>query len=236
LGAFIETLNIFGAAEAATRQAKSDADPYRSNLRNYRPDAFSHQTLGMPGTCTIIYGQQGGPLRIVLDESGIDTSCELTTYLPESVEDIPFDLENVSFKIIMLSRWLLDSLSEIAPTAPERVTIKVTRRPPYLQFSCNGPLGSSNVDFTDGRALLETLQVQGEWRQTFKFDLLKAASEAMRVSKKVSMRGDPQGVLSLQLMVELDGGGHNFLDFRFIPYANPDDEENEDQVASGFED
>jgi cell cycle checkpoint protein len=226
LPAFLETLQIFGAADAAARQSRADADSYRSNLRNYRPDAFSHQTLGMPGTCSLVYSEAGEPFRIVMEEAGVNTTCKLTTYLPEFLEDIPFDLENVSFKVIMLSRWLLDSLGEMAPTSPDRVTIKVSRRAPYLHFSSHGPLGSSSVDFTNGKELLETLQVHGDWRQTFKFDLLKSASEAMRIAKKVSMRGDPQGVLSLQLMVEVDGGGHNFLDFRFVPYAMPDDEEN----------
>jgi cell cycle checkpoint protein len=235
LPAFLEVLQIFGAADAAARQAKADSDPYRSNLRNYRPDAFSHQTLGMPGTCSLIYNQVGESFRIELDEAGVSTTCNLTTYMAESLDDIPFDLENVSFKIIMLSRWLLDSLGEIAPTSPERLTIKASRRAPYLQLSSHGPLGTSSVDFAGGRELLETLQIHGEWRQTFKFDLIKTASEAMRIAKKVSMRGDAQGVLSLQLMVELDGGGHNFLDFRFVPYATPDDEENRVEGAADEE-
>ncbi len=61
--------------------------------------------------------------------------------------------------------------------------------------------------------------------QTFEFELIKSASEAMRIASKVSLRGDGQGVLSMQFMVEVEGSGVNFLDFRFVPYAMQDDEE-----------
>jgi cell cycle checkpoint protein len=58
--------------------------------------------------------------------------------------------------------------------------------------------------------------------------MIKAASEAMRLASKVSVRGDEQGVLSLQFMVEVEGGGVSFVDFRFVPFLREDDEEDEE--------
>ena len=55
--------------------------------------------------------------------------------------------------------------------------------------------------------------------------LKKAAAEAMRLASKVSVRGDEQGVLSLQFMVEVEGGGVSFVDFRFVPYLRDEDED-----------
>lgn len=228
LPAFLETLQIFGAADVAARQAKADADPYRSNLRNYRPDAFSNQTLGMSGTCALSYPQEGEPFSIILEESGVKTTCNLTTYLPESPEEIPFDRDDLAFKIIMQSRWLLDALVEMAPTSPNRLTIMASKHEPYLRLSSNGPLGGSSVDFAKGRELLETFSVRDRWVQSFKFDMIKSASEAMRIASKVSLRGDRQGVLSLQFMVEMEGGGINFLIFSFVPYASQEDDQDED--------
>lgn len=230
LPAFLETLQIFGAADAAARQARADVDPYRSNLRNYRSDAFSNQTLGMSGTCSLSYDQEGGPFSVVLEEAGVKTTCNLTTYLPEATEDIPFDIEDLSFKIITQARWLLDALAEIAPTAPDKLTIVASRKEPYLRLtSAGGSLGSSTVDFAKGKDLLETFMVREKWIQTFKFDTIKAATEAMRIASKVSLRGDKQGVLSMQFMVEVEGAGLNFLDFRFVPYAVHEDDEEGDE-------
>lgn len=233
LPALLETLQILGASEAAARQAKSEQDSYRSNLRNYRPDAFSHQTLGISGTCSLSYAQEGDPLTIVLEEAGVKTACNLTTYLPEAAEPIPFDIQDLSFKVITQARWLLDALVEIAPTSPEKLTLTVSRGAPYLRLTGTGPLGSSTVDFARGRDLLETFSVGGEgrWVQTFKFDIIKSSTEAMRIASKISVRGDGQGVLSMQFMVEVEGAGVNFLDFRFVPYAvHEEDEEDEEHL------
>ncbi|KAK0632170.1 repair protein Rad1/Rec1/Rad17-domain-containing protein [Immersiella caudata] len=231
LPALLETLQIFGATDAAARQSKADVDPYRSNLRNYRPDVFSHQVLGISGTCSLSYAQEGEPFSIVLEESGVKTTCNLTTYVAEAPEDIPFDVEDLSFKIITPARVLLDVLGEIAPAQPEKLTITTSRREPYLQFSTGGALGSSSVDFAKGRDLLETFTVSGTWRQTFKFDIIKSATEAMRIASKVSLRGDQQGVLNMQFMVEVEGAGPSFLDFRFVPYAEHEDDEDGDEGA-----
>ncbi|KAK4205200.1 putative DNA repair protein Rad1 [Triangularia verruculosa] len=244
LPTLLETLQIFGAADAAARQARSDVDPYRStNLRNNRPDAFSNQTLGMSnGTCSLSYNSEGDPFSIILEEGGVKTTCNLTTYVPEIPEDIPFDIEDLGFKIITQARWLLDALAELAPASPEKLAITASKTAPYLKLtSVGGALGSGGIDFAQGKDLLETFTVRKKkWSQTFKFDMVKAASEAMRIATKVSLRGDGQGVLSMQFLVEIggEGGGVCFLDFRFVPYADRDDEETEsgeDDEEEGME-
>lgn len=229
LAAFLEALQIFGATDMAAKQAKADAEPYRSNLRNYRPDAFSNQTLGIQGTCSLLYEEDGSPLSIIIEETGIKTQCNMMTYTPDRPDDIPFDRTNLTFKIIMQARWLLDALSELAPMSPERITITASPSAPYLGLTSNGNLGSASVDFSSGRDLLETFSVREKWSQGFKFDLVKSASEAMRIASKVSFRGDGQGVLSLQFMVEVEGSDVSFLDFRFVPYAENVMEEEEQE-------
>lgn len=236
LPALLETLQIFGAADAAARQARSDIDPYRStNLRNYRSDAFSNQTLGMSnGTCSLSYNAEGDPFSIILEEGSVKTTCNLTTYVPEIPEDIPFDIEDLGFKIITQAKWLLDALAELAPASPEKLIITASKAAPYLKLtSVGGALGSGGIDFAQGKDLLETFSVRKKkWSQAFKFDMLKAANEAMRIATKVSLRGDGQGVLSMQFLVEVggEGGGVCFLDFRFVPYADREEEDDDDET------
>lgn len=267
LPAFLETLQIFGVADVASRQhSRLDINDPLVRGGNPRPnrggsDAFSHQTLhgggsSTNGTCILSYPSDGGPFSIILEEAGVKTTCNLTTYLPETPEDIPFDVDDLSFKVIMQARYLLDALAEVGSIGPERLTIEVSRKEPYLRFRTSGshsgagaPGVESTVDFKRGRDLLETFSVRavdrakGErrWKQTFKFDTIKAATEAMRIASKVSLRGDGQGVLSMQFMVEVEGaGGHgaggavpgggaglSFLDFRFVPYATDGDDDSD---------
>ncbi|KAK2747453.1 DNA repair exonuclease rad1 [Colletotrichum kahawae] len=230
LPALLDTLQIFGAVDIATRTQRAEQDSYHSNIRNYRPDAFSNQALGIGGTCSLIYKEEGGQFDIVIEEGGVKTTASLTTYLPEIPEEIPFDRDNLSFKIIMLARYLLDALAELAPTGPNRLTIAASRASPYLTLSGVGDMGSSSVTFAKGRELLETFSIHEAWSQSYKFDLIKYSTEAMRIASKVSFRGDDQGVLSLQFMVEQENG-ISFLDFRFVPYISHDDDEDEENES-----
>jgi cell cycle checkpoint protein len=229
LSALLQTLQIFGAADATTsRFSKLDNDGYNSNIRPGRPNAFSNQSLGMAGVCRLSYTGIGSPFSIILEESGVTTTCNLNTYEPESPEEIPFQRDSMQVKIIMQARWLFDAISELSSTSPSRLDITASPNAPYLSLSAVGPLGSASVEFAKGRELLETFTVAEKWAQSYKFEMIKAAAEAMRLASKVSVRGDEQGVLSLQFMVEVEGGGVSFVDFRFVPYLRDEDEDDEE--------
>ncbi|KAL1868823.1 checkpoint clamp complex protein Rad1 [Paecilomyces lecythidis] len=87
-------------------------------------------------------------------------------------------------------------------------------------------------------------------KQNYRFALIRKAARAMAAANKVSIRGDVQGVLSLQFMIDLgEGGGTSggvqppggfagnvsFVDFRFVPLV--DDGEGEEQYEEeGYDD
>lgn len=171
LASLLEVLQIFEAVDVATRAQKADQDPYRSNLRNYRPDAFSNQTLGISGTCTLVYAEEEDPFKII-EESGVKTTAGLMTYVPEIPKDIPFDRADLSFKI-MQSRTMLDALAEISPTAPEKLTITAIEDVPVPL-----PIGHERSrqlwsGLCAGRDLLETFTIAGRWSQTYKFGFIQ---------------------------------------------------------------
>lgn len=92
-------------------------------------------------------------------------------------------------------------------------------------------------------------------KQNYRFALIRKASRAMAVANKVSIRGDRQGVLSLQFMIELGdnnaGGGRNtggveppggglggnisFVDFRFVPLVDEEEARDDDEGELGSE-
>ena len=235
LGFLLETLQILGSMDVAKK-----SEPERGTILSYNRGGaapFSDRALGLPGTCTLTYAEEGAPLSITIEEFGVKTTANLVTYLPEIPEDIPFDRGDLAFKIIMQPRSLLDALADLATMAPEKLLIEVSDTSPYLTLSTKGgDYGSSSYDFSKGRHLLETHVVHERWVQSFKYDFIKAASEAMRIGNKVSFRGDRQGVLSLQFMVEVEGAGSSFLDFKFVPFTGYDGEDEEEGDAADLYD
>jgi len=232
LSALLETLQIFGAADISnSRFSKPGDDGYGSNIRPHRPNAFSNQSLGMTGTCKFSYTGLGSPFSIILDEGGVTTTCNLNTYEPESTEEIPFQRDAIEVKIIMQARWLFDAISELTSTSSSRLDIVASPTKPFLSLSTTGHLGSASIDFAKGRELLETFTVKDKWTQSYRFDMIKAAGEAMKLASKVSLRGDEQGVLSLQFMVEVDGGGVSFVDFRFVPFVRGEDDDDDEEAS-----
>lgn len=101
---------------------------------------------------------------------------------------------------------------------------------------------------TETFSVVPTPGTHGRVRQRYKFDLIKKAARAMALASKVSIRQDRQGVLSLQFMIEIGGdnnrasregsvvtnGGNagdgsggrvSFVDFRFVPLIEEDDDD-----------
>lgn len=226
LPALLETLQIFGFAEVKDRWSSRDT-AFSSGINGSRGgnSAFDIGTLGMPGICRFSYGGIGEPLSIVLEEANVTTTCQLVTFEPEAYEDIPFDRDHLAQKIIMRASWLHDAIYELSSTSPERLTVLSSPSAPYFSLSATGPLGSATVEFSKDTQLLETFQVSQRTVNTYKFSLIKAAARAMALATKVSIRGDDQGVLSLQFMIEVEGGVVSFIDFRFVPFVAEDGDE-----------
>ena len=236
LVSLLETLQIFGVADVKDKWSYRDPaySSITSSLSRGGPDAaFSKDVLGMTGVCRLRHAGLGEPLCIILEEAGVTTTCELVTYEPELQTEIPLRRDALAQKIIMRASWLHDAIAELSSTSPTRLTIVASPVPPYFSLSATGPLGSATVEFTKDAQLLETFQVQKRVVNTYKFSMIKAAARAMAMALKVSIRGDENGVLSLQFMIEVEGGGMSFVDFRIVPFIDEGSEEEEEDVVDG---
>ncbi|TKA61747.1 hypothetical protein B0A49_11049 [Cryomyces minteri] len=219
LPALLETLQIFGITDSRDKWSSRES-AYSSITRAGGNPAFDQRVLGMTGLCRLSYDGPGAPFCVRLEEAGVSTTCELSTYEAASGEDIPFDRDALVLKTILRAPWLHDAIAELSSTTPSTLTIHSSPSVPYFALSATGPLGSATVAFSrDTPQLLETFHAPRTARNAYKFALVRAASRAMAVASKVSVRIDCQGVLSLQFMLEVEGGGVSFVDFRFVPFA-----------------
>ncbi|CCX11133.1 putative DNA repair protein Rad1 [Pyronema domesticum] len=247
LSILLECLQIFTPAEP--RQF--------SNGGQTSNNVFSPAILRSGGTAKFTYNGPGSPLFLTLAEGGDVTTCELTTYEPEMILPIPLRMEELGVKVIMKAAWLHDAIRELDNNLTDTVTLllrpsSVPSHPshpshppsapsapaPDFLLLTSGPLGSATVEF--GKQI-QILHYTEGYRFSYAFHLIKNAGRAMGLATKASVRGDSQGVLSLQFMIEGDGGGDrdrdrggvrgtmgeeqgnmgkkmetSFLDFRFV--------------------
>ena len=171
-----------------------------------------------------------------MEVSGVVTVCELSTYEAEPVAEIPLRKDAIVQKIIMRASWLHDAITELASAAPTRLTIVAAPTAPCFSLSASGPHGSASVEFSRDPQLLETFQVARRVANTYKYAMIRGASRAMGMATKVSIRADEHGVLSLQFMIEVEGGGVSFVDFSFVPFLPEDEDEGiENDPNDGFD-
>lgn len=280
LSALLETLQIFGISDHSSTTDRSG--PPSSTAAS----AFTAPAVLQGRSCTLRYSHLGGPLSIIISESGVTTTCELTTYDPSDPSfgasdggelDIPLQRDAIVMKIIMRSALLYNAITELDSTEPTVLTISASAtKPPFFALSgSGGPFSESTVEFSvEGKTapegngdnistrragaklaptVTETFQVNppshrhGRVKERYRFSLIRKASRAMAAASKVSIRGDVQGVLSLQFMIELNDSGSSssgasggatgsvssragmgnvsFVDFRFVPLVDEDGEE-----------
>ena len=115
-----------------------------------------------------------------------------------------------------------------------------TQSPPPTQTQTQAQTQTqmAQVPEFNSPALLETfLLPTASFRNAYKFGLIQRAARAMAVASKVSVRGDRQGVLSLQFMIEVEPGKVSFIDFRFVPLVEEDaSEESQEDEDRGYSD
>lgn len=154
LVALLETLQIFGISDSTSSASHSFRNPNGGFTSTY-PTAFTTPALALQssgGTCRISYHSFGSPLSITITESGVTTTCDLTTYEPASNyldEGIPLQRDALTLKIIMRSTWLSDAITELANTNPAVLIIDASSStmPFFALEGQGGPFGDSTVEF-----------------------------------------------------------------------------------------
>ncbi|KAI7270391.1 hypothetical protein KC335_g5667 [Hortaea werneckii] len=169
LNSLIETLNIFSLSDpAATKRPGGgggmegyDALAAHRLNRHAGINPFSTSAALSSGICSFTYQAPGHPLSIHMSESGVTTTCDLTTYQADTQEEIPFARDALALKAILRSSYLLDAVTELGSMSPETLTLTASSSSramttmtaaassPCLSLSAAGALGSATVDFTN---------------------------------------------------------------------------------------
>ncbi|GAA5957389.1 hypothetical protein JCM8115_006975 [Rhodotorula mucilaginosa] len=207
---------------------------------------------GKTTSLRLSYAGHGEPLVMLLEESGIVTRCEITTYEPEGLLDLAFNDEDKIQRLIIKSDWLHDALLEV-PTSSEKLSIsfspsdanedryrrqernrrrkRETRRQqagpegldeddeeeqevddddeevPLFRLESVGPMGSTEMDYSDDKDVLEIFECEQALRNSYKYSHILLTRHALSVSIKTSIRTDAHGLVSFQFMIPMSTRG-----------------------------
>ncbi|GAA5861601.1 hypothetical protein JCM1840_005201 [Sporobolomyces johnsonii] len=81
---------------------------------------------------------------------------------------------------------------------------------PLFRLESVGTLGSTEMDYSDDRDILEVFECEFPMRNTYKFSHIQLTRQALAASMKTSIRTDEHGLVSFQFMIPLSaakGGG-----------------------------
>ena len=231
LSSLLETLQIFGVNDARDRWSSRDPNygGISGSIAKGGPaGVFDNRVLGMAGVCRLSYAGAGAPFCVTLEETGVTTTCELVTYDPEEMPDIPLQKDSRLQRIIMRASALHDAIAELSSTSPSRITMVASPAAPFFSLTTSGTVGSATVEFSKDPELVETFHVPERTVNTYSYALIRNASRAMSMAKKVSIRSDEHGVLSLQFMIDVEGTSvTSYVDFRFVAFLSEDGEDDD---------
>ncbi|GAA5947727.1 hypothetical protein JCM3765_001054 [Sporobolomyces pararoseus] len=233
LSSMLECLNIFGNAGV-----NNNSNPFRRDDHQYEDkdddrggdnNRRARRVGGGGGTSEdkqtslkLSYKGIGEPLIMLLEESGIVTRCELTTYEPEGLLDLNFTAHERVQRLIIKSEWLRDALLELPPTS-EKLTISFSPAPeppdeeeeeerqeeeeeepvPLFRLEATGANGSTEMDYSENPDILEVFECDTPIRNSYKFSHIQLTKHALANSIKTSIRTDDYGLISFQFMIPL---------------------------------
>ncbi|SCZ96551.1 BZ3500_MvSof-1268-A1-R1_Chr8-2g10290 [Microbotryum saponariae] len=196
-----------------------------------RGEREAGSAIGGPGSTTTLemtYRGEGYPLVLLLEEGGIVTRCEITTYEPDDLMELFFDDQDRVMKFIMKSGWLADAFSELDPSS-DRVSFsfspsnQASTRSNYNRYATEerlvdssqeieaplfrlesvGDLGSTEMDYPNDKDVLETFECQGPMRNSYKYSQIQLIQKALNASIKTSLRTAADGLMSFQFMIPI---------------------------------
>ncbi|KXN88090.1 Cell cycle checkpoint protein RAD1 [Leucoagaricus sp. SymC.cos] len=263
LNTVIDCLNIFGTATSsvgsggsgggkrwkkqgeATDNESGDENEIHPGGNRIEPlnAGTSEKHTGM----RLTYTGAGYPLTLLIaeDASGPTTTCEISTYEPESYLDFGFDNERMVLKIILKSSWLRDALSELDPSYDKLTFIsnppEMTDNPDtggqrrrrnltksILRIKAGGNFGTTEMDYPNDKEVLESFECTRSVSFSYRFSHIAKTLRAVSSSTKTSLRIDDDGLLSLQFMMPspkargTDGGDSSaFIDFQVMYSSSP---------------
>eukprot|EP00729_Bicosta_minor_P002168 gene2168-25397_t len=167
-------------------------------------------------TMRLSYAGYGSPLVMNLEEGGVVTDCNIRTMEADVPTEIDIRATEIPANIIMKSHWLAEVFAELDSTS-ELVKIQLSPDQPYFRISTDGDVGTSQVECPKESDVVESFTCSQQLINRYLMNLIKPSEKALSLSKKISIRMNGWGTLSIQYLVPVDETQSIFIEFLCLP-------------------
>ncbi|KAJ2605111.1 ssDNA endodeoxyribonuclease [Coemansia sp. RSA 1722] len=122
-------------------------------------------------TVEIGYRGPGTDFELLLEESGIISTCRLATFEPDPAVDLEFARHPVVQQLIIKSEWLRDAFNELDPTS-DAVSISISATEPYFRIATIGDNGSTEMTYARDERILDSYFCNEEMENRYKLQLI----------------------------------------------------------------
>ncbi|KAI8917883.1 Rad1/Rec1/Rad17 [Powellomyces hirtus] len=223
-------LTIFGGS-SSNISTGAGSGGYRDGHGSY-PSTQNYDTRGGFGASSqktsvavrITCPLDGNELSLTLEERGVVTMCQLTTFEADPLTQLhgAFAEQRVISKVIMKSDWLKEAFSELDGTS-DKVTLLISPNAPYFRLSASGLAGETQMDYPKDTDVVESFHCLQTASNSYKYSLLQPCLRALEKSSLSSIRVNETGFLSIQFMIPLTDHDVTFVEYLVSPLVEPED-------------
>lgn len=161
---------------------------------------------------------EGRKFQLSFSYESMTSVCDMTLLElsgTDDVAEIAFDTKDVILQVILSASTFFTALRDMEAIGAEEIEFAARRD---LQIRARGELVSTDFVFANDPGVLDAFMVERAVKFRFSFEHVAKAMEAVRLAKKVSLRFDAQGTLSVQCLCEF-GELHSYIEFRVLANA-----------------
>lgn len=160
-------------------------------------------------------------LRLMLEEGGVLTECEIRTIPAGDELDFPtaFRRSRILNKAWIRSEYLREAFIELSDLrGASTVTLYMAPHAPHLQLSASGNAGSCTVDFPMGSESFMSFDSEREQLFNYHLSLLQFAFRGLAKAEESFLRINEDGMLNLHhRVVQQEDGEDAFVSFIMLP-------------------
>ncbi|XP_058822195.1 cell cycle checkpoint protein RAD1 [Topomyia yanbarensis] len=167
----------------------------------------------------MVHKGDGAPLVAILEqgEDYLITECSVKTMESPEVMDFDFDKDNVCSQVTVNGALFFALLSELDRNCDE-IEVLLSPDSPSFKLSTFGELHSeSNIEITDDSEMLISFQSTETTSHRYKFSHFKLVMGTLALASKVSLRTNKDGLLGMQVMIEISDSSQLFVEYFIVP-------------------